>query len=145
MRLLAAFCLLSTLAVTQTVKSVPACEIEQVRAEGDRKAASEFVMRLRSLIQGDKRAEIAQVISFPLRVSGKGRVANKEQFLKHYDRIFDSTVRQSVLTQDENCLFGNWQGFMTGNGSIWFDADETGKVKIHAINSPSWNLDKKAK
>ena len=52
--------------------------------------------------------------------------------------VFNETVvREAILKQSQECLFGNDQGVMIGNGQIWFQPEPSGKMKIITINLTS--------
>jgi hypothetical protein len=77
------------------------------------------------------------MISYPLLVlrSGKRtRIRQKRAFLASYGQIFTSPVRDAVLHQTAQCLFGNSSGAMVGNGEVWFREQAPGQWKIITIN-----------
>lgn len=65
------------------------------------------------------------MINYPIAINdyyGEGKyvvVENEEQFLKLDKKIvFNEHLKKSLKTNE---IFGNWRGFMIGNGDIWFD------------------------
>jgi hypothetical protein len=101
--------------------------------------ALEFFRRLQSAVEKNDRSAIAGMVFYPLRVSGEYRIHNRTAFLRHYDRIFDAKGRKAITSQVPECIFGNWRGFMAGNGEVWFERyanDPT--FKVTAVNSESW-------
>ncbi len=101
--------------------------------------ALEFFRRLQSAVEKNDRSAVAGMVLYPLRVSGEYRIHNRTAFLRHYDRIFDAKGRKAISSQVPECIFGNWQGFMAGNGEVWFERyanDPT--FRVVAVNSKSW-------
>jgi hypothetical protein len=87
---------------------------------------------------------VIRLIRFPLRVNvnGKSRVyRNAASVRADYDQVFTPQVRQAILSQKFNRLFGRDQGVMIGDGQVWFDhscpnaqCSSPGPVRITAIN-----------
>jgi hypothetical protein len=101
--------------------------------------ALEFFRRLQSAVERNDRSAIAGVVFYPLRVSGEYRIQNRTALLRHFDRIFDAKVRKAITSQVPECIFGNWQGFMAGNGEVWFERYANNPTfKVTAVNSESW-------
>jgi hypothetical protein len=76
------------------------------------------------LEKGDRQA-LASLINYPLRTAidhKKKLVHDRQQFLAHFDQIFDKGVRCAVLSAGEKDVWGNGEGFTVGDGAIWFDA-----------------------
>jgi hypothetical protein len=83
-----------------------------------------FLGDLQAAVRADKPAAVADLIVFPLRVNKpalKGFVRTRGEFLRSYASIFTPEVRTAILKQTPSELFRNWQGFMIGNGEIWFN------------------------
>ena len=91
---------------------------------------------------GDKKA-IASEISYPL---SRQRNCKRQTYpyidaVPHsnsssaYDRLFTENVKSAVLNPTAiSCLFGNYQGFMIGDGQLWFQETSPGNFHIFAIN-----------
>ena len=65
------------------------------------------------------------MVHYPLRATLKGHnahILNRNELLSHFDELFDDSVRSAVLKATDEDVWGNWQGFMIGRGTIWFDA-----------------------
>jgi hypothetical protein len=101
-----------------------------------------FVAHLQELARaGDKKA-IASEISYPLRVNktANGRpthtsIRSPQQFIAAYDRLFTENVKSAILSPTAiPCLFGNYQGFMIGDGQLWFQETSPRKFRISALN-----------
>jgi hypothetical protein len=94
---------------------------------------------LQSAVERNDRSAIAGVVFYPLRVSGEYRIQNRTALLRHFDRIFDAKVRKAITSQVPECIFGNWQGFMAGNGEVWFEREAHDPTfRVVAVNSKSW-------
>ncbi len=105
----------------------------------DYERAVEFFKRLQVSVARNERPAVAGMIAYPLRVSGEYRVHNRTAFLRNYSRIFDESVRHAVQKQVPECLFGNYQGFMAGNGAVWFEYSmDHPAFKVIAVNNESW-------
>ena len=85
-----------------------------------------FVAHLQELVRtGDKKA-IASEISYPLHVNetanGKSThtsIRSPQQLIAAYDRLFTENVKSAILSPTAiPCLFGNYQGFMIGDGQL---------------------------
>ena len=61
---------------------------------------------------------------FPLRVSTSKKrleINDREEFLYNYDQILTLKVKAKIGDEmSSKCLFANWQGFMVGDGKVWF-------------------------
>jgi hypothetical protein len=103
------------------------------------RAYASFLARLQSAIRTGNRDAVIKLVRIPLRVNSNGKsqiyrdVASVE---RDYDRIFTPAVRQAILNQRFESLFGRDQGVMIGNGQVWFDhvGSARGPVRITAIN-----------
>jgi hypothetical protein len=121
----------------QTAESCKA-DLHGFWREKDIYEAIELFKNLKIALDKDDRAAAASMMFYPLRVSGQYRVHNRTAFLNHYDRIFDSKVREGIERQIPECLAGNWQGFRTELGEVWIEALNGGHMKVIAVNSDSW-------
>ncbi len=64
-------------------------------------------------MQSNNKEEIAGMISYPqlvLRSGKRTRVQKKQAFLTNFRLIFTDPVRNAVLHQAPQCLFGNSSG-----------------------------------
>ena len=99
--------------------------------------ARAFLAALKSGVRADDRTKIAAMVFFPLNVFGAGSkrvIHNPHEFIRGYPSILTAHVRQTILKQWSDCLFGNWKGAMVGDGAIWFAEQSTGEFKIVAVN-----------
>jgi hypothetical protein len=100
------------------------CTRKDVSMRPDCPGAIAFFDRVHMALEHDDRQALASLINYPLRTSidhKQTMVRNRQQFLAHFEEIFDKGVRCEVLSARENDVWGNWQGFMVGGGAIWFD------------------------
>jgi hypothetical protein len=118
-----------------------------------------FFNSVKDAILNNKKEWLADNIFFPLNVYpklGKEGIKTRKQFLKHYDKIMNDYVRESVAQQTPEELFKNWQGIMVGDGSIWITGlggtdSDTWKYYIITVNNApikqalkEWNEKNKA-
>jgi len=103
-----------------------------------------FLGALQAAIRSDKPAAVADLVVFPLRVdkpAQKGFVRTRGEFVRSYASIFTPEVRTAVLKQGPSELFRNWQGFMIGNGEVWFaGVCPEASCKTHRIGVITVNL-----
>lgn len=97
-----------------------------------------FVARLKSATDSDNRTAVSAMVRYPLAVhigDRTFRVHSPEEFLREYDRIISAAVRKAIDDpQSSKCLFFSSDGFMIGNGEVWFQKMPTGAYKVIAIN-----------
>jgi hypothetical protein len=100
-------------------------------------SARAFLAQLQAAVQSNNKDQIAGMISYPLLVlrSGKRtRVRQKQAFLANYGQIVTAPVRDAILHQTTQCLFGNSSGAMVGNGEVWFREQTAEQWSIITIN-----------
>jgi hypothetical protein len=125
---------------TEVVGSPSAsCDSSTVDDWGPKEArkAREFLSALKSAVQADNTYKLAMMISYPLNVfgaDGKRVIHNRSEFVQKYPGIFTTRVRQVVLKQSADCLFGNANGVMVDDGEIWFSEQPTSGFKIITVN-----------
>lgn len=120
-------------------KQTAPCEgstVDQSDAFGPQRAtqAKAFLRTLQNAVRSGDRQKLASLIAFPLTVPSHAQVRNTAEFLARYDRIMTPAVARRVLDQSADCLFGNQQGAMIGNGTIWFDQRSGPDFRIITIN-----------
>jgi hypothetical protein len=79
---------------------------------------------LQTALTKNDRETIASLINLPLRTSidhNRTVVRSRQRFSTHFDKSFDPGIRCEDLAASEKDAWSDWQGFMVGNGSIWFD------------------------
>ena len=100
-------------------------------------SARAFLDQLQAALQSNNKEQVAEMISYPLLVlrSGKRtRIRQKQAFVTNYGLIVTAPVRDAVLHQTAQCLFGNSSGAMIGNGEVWFSEQAPDQWKIITIN-----------
>lgn len=138
--MLVLFCAAPGLLEAQAANGTQACGGNStVDALGAQTAMSAraFLAQLQAAVQSNNKEQIEAMINYPLLVlrSGKrSRIQKKQAFLASYGQIFTSPVREAVLHQTGQCLFGNSSGAMVGNGEVWFREQAPGQWKIITIN-----------
>ena len=113
------------------------------RVQKDR-AYAVFLSHLQTAIRTNNRDAVIKLIGFPLRVNfdgGSRTYRNARSVRADFDRIFTPPVRNAIVAQRLDRLFGRDQGIMIGSGEIWFDhvcldrnCDRVGPVRITAVN-----------
>ena len=76
-------------------------------------SARAFLAQLQVAVQSNNKEEIAGMISYPqlvLRSGKRTRIQKKQAFLTNYRLIFTDPVRDAILHQTAQCLFGNSSG-----------------------------------
>lgn len=149
-RVLAALAALSlTSAIPQAATAQPAQGPYRDRLDRD-PAFRLFIRDLQRAISTGNREAVLRMIRYPLRVNGSNTSGtrfthrsyrNAAAVRASFGRIFDQAVRRDILAQRYDMLWGNWQGYMIGNGTLWFDricltrsCRPEGPVRIVAIN-----------
>lgn len=92
-----------------------------------------LLARLEYAVGGSHRAEVAALLENPVRVNWQvddSRMLNTPaDFIGHYDRIVYDRTKRAIRESRGEELFHNAEGYMIGDGAIWFEGD-----RIHAIN-----------
>jgi hypothetical protein len=105
------------------IASGPAC------AQTDVPAKPAAVRELQRALRDHDRTWLAAHIHYPMRYYDRtvAVIRNRNDFLRNYDTIVSDRLRSTVLMQDPERVFENWQGLMVGDGShnIWLR--ETGE------------------
>lgn len=100
--------------------------------------ARAFLAQLQSAVRSNNVGQIEGMVSYPLLVLRSGartHIRGKEAFVASYARIFTPAVRDAILHQTAQCLFGNSSGAMVGNGEVWFrEEGAPGQWKIVTVN-----------
>jgi hypothetical protein len=83
-----------------------------------------FLAKFQDALKRNNHEAVALLVNYPLRVTGaagKTQVRSRAQLLSSFDGIFTATVRSAILKATPDDVWGNYQGFMIGDGVIWFD------------------------
>jgi len=108
------------------------------------RAYATFLSHLQTAIRANDRDAVIKLVALPLRVNfdgGSRTYRNAPSVRADFDQIFTPPVRNAILAQRSDRLFGHDQGIMIGSGEIWFDhvcldrnCDRVGPVRITAVN-----------
>lgn len=100
-----------------------------------------YFAKLQKAVKDNKPAKVADLISYPMNLNKDNKnyvIYNKDEFLKKYDRIFTSLVREKLLAQKVDKVFVNYQGIMVGDGDLWIGKqnNKLGVIAVNIINNP---------
>lgn len=98
-----------------------------------------FVSKIQSYVVNGNKGQLAELIAYPItaNINGKAtKINNKEDFIKNYDQIFNSTYKQAIGNAYTKYLFVNYKGIMFGESlyNIWIN-EINSKLMIIAINN----------
>jgi hypothetical protein len=117
-------------------------QVPRSKAEADIDPKVNFVTELQAAVRADDKAWFVAHLHYPVRYYGKQThvIKSKAWFLDHYQLIIGPELKASILAQDPQKYFQNYQGVMVGEGSrnIWFDDFGEGdgsKFEIITINN----------
>ena len=108
--------------------------------------AEAFLARLQHIVRTKDKKKFASLIHYPVLVFVKdheAKISSRSAFLAKYSSIVTRDVRHALLAQTADCLFGNWQGMMIGDGEVWFYPESDGQMRIISIISDAPRGDKK--
>ncbi len=137
--LVPAFLLVSLCAAPLQMRGQACGGSSTVDSLGAKTAASarSFLAQLQAAVQSNNKEAIAGMINYPLLVLRSGKrthIQKKQAFLANYGLIVTGPVRDAILHQEAQCLFGNSSGAMVGNGEVWFREQAPDQWKIITIN-----------
>ena len=105
---------------------------------GIAKRARAFLSELKSAVELSDKTKVAGMAKFPLRVSTPAKrleIKDREEFLYNYDHIFTPDIVAKITDEKSfRCLFANRQGFMVGDGEVWFREVTPGTFRIVTVN-----------
>jgi hypothetical protein len=131
--------LLVTLCAAPLQVRAQACGSSTVDDLGAKTAASAraFLAQLQAAVQANNKEAVAGMVSYPVLVLSSGkrtRIQKKQAFVANYSLIFTDPVRNAILHQTAQCLFGNASGAMVGNGEVWFREQAPEQWGIITVN-----------
>jgi hypothetical protein len=101
-----------------------------------------FLRHLQDAVRNGDKSQIARMTQYPLKVfSGNDTilVRDRKQLISTYNDVFVESVRRRILDDKASrCLFANAQGFMIGNGELWFTQFGNDDFKIISINTTEY-------
>jgi hypothetical protein len=83
-----------------------------------------FLAKFQDALKSNDHEAVALLVNYPLLITGaagRTHVRSRAQLLATFDGIFTTTVRSAILKATADDVWGNYQGFMIGDGVIWFD------------------------
>jgi hypothetical protein len=87
--------------------------------------ATKLILELQAAIRADDKDWFASHLHVPVRYFGKTKqiIRSKEWFLRHYTTVVGPELKATILAQDPETYFTNYQGLMVGEGghNIWFE------------------------
>lgn len=101
------------------------CTAKDDSSRPDCPGAISFFDRIQSAFKDNDRTAIASMVRYPLLTTlnhHKVYIRNRNELLSHFDEVFDDGVRSAISNATDRDVWGNWRGFMIGNGAVWFDA-----------------------
>lgn len=67
---------------------------------------------------------LSRHITYPLRIRHRNKpltIKGVSEFKNNYQKIFNTVVKKAITCQQFDQLFVNSNGFMVGNGAVWFN------------------------
>jgi hypothetical protein len=127
--------LLCPLLLAFVIGSFPWAQAQQHAAQGncthpdpaiwpDCPDAIAFLAKFQDALKSNNHEAVALLVNYPLLVTGaagRTHVRSRAQLLASFDGIFTAAVRSAILKATPDDVWGNYQGFMIGDGVIWFD------------------------
>lgn len=111
--------------------------VEQTAAQSDVAPKFAFVRELQKAVRTDNRAWLADHVQYPLRYHGRAAtvIRNKAEFVRNYPTIVSDKLRASILAQEPEKIFENWQGMMVGDGghNMWLRENGDGDAVRYEI------------
>jgi hypothetical protein len=95
-----------------------------------------FIKSFIANVKSNNKEGVAGFISFPLRRDNPiPNVKNKTDFIKRYDQIFDTALKNEIIKSDpaKDWSEVGWRGIMLNQGTVWIDTDG----KLISINHQS--------
>ena len=96
-----------------------------------------FLQELKSAVAAKRYDEIADAAKYPLSIyhnNNRQLVSSREELIPELSRILNDRITKLILDQADKCLFANGQGTMIAKGSVWFQKQTDGSMKIITIN-----------
>jgi hypothetical protein len=128
-----------SIATAQQPASAGNCTHKDASTRPDCPAAIAFLARLQSALRSDNHRAVAALVRYPLLAPKNGRpsrIRSRAQLLASFDQIFRPEIREAILKAGPDDVWGNGQGFMIGQGVIWFDGiPPDGTYKLITVNS----------
>ncbi len=100
-----------------------------------------YFAKLQKAVEDNKPKEVADLVSYPMNLNKDNKtfvIHNKNEFIKKYDQIFTSRVREQLSAQKADKVFVNWKGIMVGEGDLWIGIqnNKLGVIAVNIIKNP---------
>ena len=108
------------------------CTVHDASTRPDCPSAIAFFQKLQVAVKAGNQAQLASMVNFPWRISQHGQRVNirsRQQFLQAYPQVFTPAVVCAVEAAKASDVWGNYQGFMVGQGVIWWEQIIPASVK----------------
>ncbi len=107
------------------------------------KEVEEFAETVKAYILNNEKDKISDLVNYPISVKINGqdvKISNETDFIKNYDNIFHTKLKNTIAKSYTKYMFTNWRGIMLGDdGAIWFNnihfQNSKPKLLITAINN----------
>ena len=117
-------------------------QVPRAASEPDIDPKVNLVTELQAAVRADDKDWFVAHLHYPVHYFGKHDhvIKSKDWFLDHYTMVIGPELKASILAQDAQKYFQNYQGVMIGEGSrnIWLDDFGDGdapKFEIITINN----------
>jgi hypothetical protein len=138
LRILLAIVCLGAVAPAQNTGN---CTAHDVSTRPDCPDAIAFFQKLQAAVKAGDKAQLASMASYPLSTSQgdkRVKIRNRQQFLRSYSQLFTPAVICAIEAAKPSNVWGNYQGFMVGQGVIWWDQVIPSSVKNPEPNSGNY-------
>lgn len=91
-----------------------------------------FFQKLQAAVNAGAENQLASMVGYPMHAMQNGKriqLRTRQQFLNQYQKLFNPAVVCAIKNAKDSDVWGNYQGFMVGNGVIWWDAVIPASVK----------------
>lgn len=108
------------------------CTLREPATRPDCPGAIGFFQQLQTAVRTGNKTALASMVSYPMRATHNGKriqIRTRQQFLQMYPQLFNRAVVCAIKKAKDSDVWGNYQGFMIGNGVIWWDAVIPNPVK----------------
>ena len=114
------------------------CTKHEAATRPDCPGAIAFFEQMQAAVTAGDKTKLASMVSYPLRAAQNGKriqIRTRQQFIERYSDVFNSAVVCAIKAAKSSDVWGNYQGFMVGNGAIWWDAVIPASVKDPQLDS----------
>jgi len=125
--------------IINKLKSIERSPSDRFASAGfnDDTKADDFILNLKRYVKTESSSEISAMISYPLNITNKKnkiKITDPETFIKDYDIIFNSKVKDSIINQPLADIMASSKGLMIGTGEVWIKIIDS-KINITSIKN----------